>query len=48
MLAGKYQPSFLVSVSAEKDAPDPESCEDVLQRTAENAMQDFALGGVLN
>ena len=35
-LAGKYQLSFLVS--AEQYAPDPESCEDVLQRTAENAM----------
>jgi hypothetical protein len=45
-LAGKSQLSFLVS--AEKDAPDPESCEDVLQRTAENTIQDFALGGVLN
>jgi hypothetical protein len=35
-LAGKSQLSLLVS--AEKDAPHPESCEDVLQRTAENAM----------
>jgi hypothetical protein len=35
-LAGKSQLSFLIS--AENDAPDPESCEDVLQRTAENAM----------
>jgi hypothetical protein len=35
-LAGKSQLSFLVS--AEKDTSDPESCEDVLQRTAENAM----------
>jgi hypothetical protein len=35
-LSGKSHLSLLVS--AEKDAPDPESCEDVLQRTAENAM----------
>jgi hypothetical protein len=35
-LAGKSQLSFLVS--AEKDAPDPKSYEDTLQRTAENAM----------
>jgi hypothetical protein len=34
-LAGKSQLSILVSA---EDAPDPESCEDVLQRTAENAM----------
>jgi hypothetical protein len=45
-LAGKSRHSFLVS--AEKDASDCESCEDVLQYTAENAVQDFALGGVLN
>jgi hypothetical protein len=42
-LAGKSQLSFLGS--AEKDAPDPESCEDVLQRTGENTIQGFALGG---
>jgi hypothetical protein len=35
-LAGKSQHSFLVS--AEKDVSDWESCEDVLQHTAENAM----------
>jgi hypothetical protein len=35
-LAGKSQHSFLVS--AGKDASDQESCEDVLQCTAENAM----------
>jgi hypothetical protein len=35
-LAGEAQNSFLVS--AEKEARDWESCEDVLQRTAENAM----------
>jgi hypothetical protein len=35
-LARKSQFSYLVS--AEKDAPYPENCEDVLQRTTENAM----------
>ena len=45
-LAGKYQLSFLVS--ADNYAPDQESCEDVLQHTTENAMQVFALGGILN
>jgi hypothetical protein len=35
-LVGKSQLSFLVS--AEKVMPDPQSCEDILQRTAENAM----------
>jgi hypothetical protein len=35
-LAGKSQLSFLVS--AEKDVPDPKSCEDVLQCTAENVI----------
>jgi hypothetical protein len=35
-LAGKSQHSFLVS--ADKDAPDWEICEDVLKCTAENAM----------
>jgi hypothetical protein len=45
-LAGKSQLSFLIT--AEKDAPDPESCKDVLQCTAENAMYDFALGSVFN
>src|SRR5215510_12380829 len=45
-LAGKYQ--LLFPVSAEKYAPDHESCEDVLKHTAENVMQVFALGGILN
>jgi hypothetical protein len=45
-LAGKSQLTFLVS--AEKVAPYPESYEDLLQCTAENAMKDFAKGGVLN
>src|SRR5215510_11056456 len=45
-LAGKYELSFLVS--AEKYAPDQASCEDVLEHTAENAMQVFALGSILN
>jgi hypothetical protein len=44
-LAGKSQLSFLAGA---EEAPDPESCEDILQRTAKNDMQDFALGGVLN
>jgi hypothetical protein len=35
-LVEKYQLSFLVS--AEKDMPDTEICEDVLKCTAENAM----------
>jgi hypothetical protein len=35
-LAGKLQHSFLVS--AEEEVPGQESCEDVLQCTAENAM----------
>jgi hypothetical protein len=35
-LAGKSQLSFLIS--AGKDTPDWESCEDILQRTAESAM----------
>jgi hypothetical protein len=35
-LAGKSQLSLLIS--AKKNAPDPESCEDVLQRTAKNAV----------
>jgi hypothetical protein len=45
-LAGKAQHPFLVS--AEKDPPDWDNCEDVLQCTAENVIYDFALGGVLN
>jgi hypothetical protein len=44
--AEKSQFSFLVS--AKKVVSDPESCEDTLQRTAENAMYDFTLGGILN
>jgi hypothetical protein len=44
-LAGKSQLSFLVSAEV---APYPESYEDILQCTAENAMKDLALGGVLN
>jgi hypothetical protein len=34
-LAGKSQHLFLVNT---EDAPDPESCEDILQSTAKNAM----------
>jgi hypothetical protein len=45
-LAGKSQHSFLAS--AEKDAPDWDSCEDLLQCTSENAIYNFSLGGVLN
>jgi hypothetical protein len=42
-LAGRSELSFLVS--ADKVTPHPESYEDLLQCTAENAMKDFALGG---
>jgi hypothetical protein len=45
-LVGKSQLSCLVS--AEKDTPDPESCEEIQQCTAKNAMWDLALGSVLN
>jgi hypothetical protein len=44
-LVGKSQLSFLVSAEV---APYPKSYEDVLQCTAENAMKDFAQGGVWN